>query len=342
MRKLLSVAIVLSLVCSIAATGQSIHLSQYYNAPMLLNAANTGLMAENDYRLGMNYRNQWASVPVPYNTFSFFGDCKIGGNPNNVNHNNWLGIGLAFFSDKAGNGNLALNMFQGNLAYHVRLSEYTMLSGGISGAFVQRSVDYDKLTFDAQWDGFTFNANLPNAEKVGVIKTTYYTIGAGLNFAWFPNENVYTKLGASVININQPVETFYKGTNTLDYRPIANLDVIIRTSSSLIINPSVYYSAQSGATEIMAGSQFRVLLNDKKQAPVQLILGGYYRVADAAIVAAGVQVSRWQCMASYDVTMSALAPYNGSYGAFELSLIYQGPYHPDQGVTKAFGCPRFF
>ncbi|MFI5195989.1 MAG: PorP/SprF family type IX secretion system membrane protein [Chitinophagales bacterium] len=343
MRNVLLVVVALCMICSKVAIGQGIHFSQYYNTPMLLNAANTGLMPDNDYRLGMNYRNQWAAIPVPYNTFSAWGDCKIGGNANNTNHNNWLGIGFAFFSDKAGDGNLSLGLIQGDLAYHLQLSEFTMLSLGLSGAYAQRSVNYDNLTFDAQWDGFTFNGNMPNGEKVGILKTTYYTIGSGLNFAWFPNEFVYTKLGIGLTNINKPVETFYKGgTNTLDYRPSGNLDMLFRTGPVLIINPSVYYSTQSGASELLAGSLFRILLNDSKQAPAQLILGSFIRLGDAAIGVAGVQISRWQFMASYDFTMSALAPYNASYGALEFSLIYQGPYHPDQGITKAFSCPRFF
>ncbi len=326
----------------IAATGQSIHFSQYYNAPMLLNPANTALLPDNDYRFGLNYRNQWAAVPVPYNTFSAFGDCKIGGNKDNENHNNWLGLGLAFFNDKAGDGNLSLTQIQGDVAYHLMLSEHTMLSFGISGAYVQRSVDYDKLTFDTQWDGFTFNAQLPNGEKVGVIKTSYYTVGSGLNFAWFPNDGVYIKLGGGLANINKPVESFYNAQNTIDYRPTGNLDMLFRTGPVLIINPSIYYTTQSGASELVFGSQFRTFLSDNKQAPVQLILGAFYRLGDAAIGVAGIQVSRWQFMASYDVTLSGLAPYNGSYGALEFSLIYQGPYHPGEGITKAFSCPRFF
>ena len=343
MRNVLLVIMALCMICSNVVMGQSIHFSQYYNTPMLLNAANTGLMSENDYRLGMNYRNQWAAIPVPYNTFSAWGDCKIGGNANNTNHNNWLGIGFAFFNDKAGDGNLSLGLIQGDIAYHLKLSEFTMLSLGLSGAYAQRSVNYDNLTFDAQWDGFTFNGHMPNGEKVGIIKTTYYTIGSGLNFAWFPNEFVYTKLGIGLTNINKPVETFYKGgINTLDYRPSGNLDMLFRAGPVLIINPSVYYSTQSGASELLVGSLFRILLNDSKQAPAQLILGSYMRLGDAVIGAAGIQISRWQFMASYDFTMSALAPYNASYGALEFSLIYQGPYHPDQGIAKTFGCPRFF
>ena len=341
MRKVLLAALVLCMMCC-EVVAQSIHFSQYYNAPMLLNPANTALMPDNDYRLGLNYRNQWAAIPVPYNTFSAFGDFKVGGNTNNVNHNNWLGLGVAIFDDKAGDGNLSLLQVQGDVAYHLMLSSHTMLSLGLSGAYVQRSVNYDKLTFDTQWDGFTFNSQLPNGEKVGVIKTNYYTVGSGINFAWFPNENVYIKLGGGVANINQPTETFYNSKNTLDYRPTGNLDMVFKTGPVLIINPSVYYTTQSGASELLAGSLFRTALTDDKRSMIQLILGGFYRLGDAAIGVVGVQVSRWQFMASYDFTMSALAPYNGSYGALEFSLIYQGPYHPDQGITKAFSCPRFF
>src|SRR5271156_1590388 len=113
MKKGLNILFALCLLISGEAWGQSMHFSQYYNAPLLLNPANTALMPDEDYRAGLNYRNQWAVVPVPYNTFSAFADFKVGGNKNNENHNNWLGIGLAFFNDNAGDGNLALNEIQG-------------------------------------------------------------------------------------------------------------------------------------------------------------------------------------------------------------------------------------
>jgi type IX secretion system PorP/SprF family membrane protein len=322
------------------------HFSQYYNAPLLLNPANTALMPDNDFRVGLNYRNQWSVVPVPYNTISAWVDAKVGGNSNNENHNNWLGVGFSFFSDKAGDGNLSLAQAQGNLAYHLQLSRTFMLSLGLSGSYVQRSVNYDNLTFDAQWDGLTFNKNIGNAEKIGVIKTTYIKAAPGINFAWFPNENVYVKLGGSVDNINRPTESFYKTSkNTLDYRPIGNLDMLFKTGPVLIVNPSAYFSMQNGASELIVGSQFRTTLTNTNQInPVvtQLILGAYDRLNDAIIGVAGVQIGGLQFMASYDFTMSQLAPYNASYGALELSLIYTGKYPKNQGVKRTYSCPRFF
>jgi type IX secretion system PorP/SprF family membrane protein len=319
------------------------HFSQYYNAPLLLNPANTALMPDDDFRFGMNYRNQWAAVPVPYNTFSAYGDCKVGGNKNNEDHNNWLGLGLAFFNDKAGDGNLSLVQVQGSVAYHLQLSRFTMLSAGLSGAYVQRSVNYNDLTFDAQWDGFTFNSVLGNGEKVGIIKTNYETVNAGLNFAWFPNDNVYIKLGGSVLNINQPEESFYNSGNTVGYRPIGDLDMLFKTGPVLIVNPSIYYTTQDGASELVFGSLFRtVLTEERSNLPAQLILGVFDRWGDAIIGVAGVQVGSIQFMASYDFTVSALAPYNASYGALEFSLIYTGKYNKNQGIRKMYNCPRFF
>ena len=325
-------------------TGQSMHFSQYYNAPLLLNPANTALMPDNDYRAGINYRNQWAVIPVPYNTFSGFTDFKIGGNKNNETHNNWLGIGLAFFNDKAGAGNLALNEMQGSIAYHLQLNSFTMLSLGISGAYVERSVNYDNLTFDTQWDGYTFNTHMANGEKTGIIKTNYYSIGTGVNFAWFPNENVYIKLGGSLLNVNKPTESFYHSNNQVGYRPVGDLDLLFRTGPSLIINPSIYFTTQAGATELVYGSLFRTLLGENSNhLPTQLILGLYNRWNDAIIGTAGFQVAQVQFMMSYDFTVSTLAPYNGAYGALEFSLIYQGLYNKNnKGLKKMYSCPRFF
>ena len=52
---------------------QDIHFSQYYASPMTVNPAYTG-MFNGTYRVGANYRNQWASVSVPYKTFAAYAD----------------------------------------------------------------------------------------------------------------------------------------------------------------------------------------------------------------------------------------------------------------------------
>lgn len=343
MRKVLFALFVFGLSVS-GVRAQSVHLSQYYNAPQLITPANTGLMPDDDYRLGMNYRNQWSALPVPYNTMSAWGDMKIGGNKDNE-RNNWLGLGFTMYTDKAGSGQLKLNQFQGNIAYHLQTSQSFMISLGLSAASIARSVDFNLLTFDAQWNGNLFNTSLPSNEKVGIVRTSYYTVGAGVNFSYFPNENVYVKLGGSVMNVNKPIESFYKdGTNQVALRPGGTLDVLARAGERLILNPSAYFTTQNGATEIVAGSLIRTILSgtERNQTAMQLILGGFYRVGDAVVGVVGLQVASVQFTATYDMTMSSLSPYNASYGALEFSLIYQGKYGKNKdGLKRSYNCPRF-
>ena len=332
-----------------SAIAQSIHYSQFYNAPMLINPANTGLMSDYDYRLGLNYRNQWAAIPVPYNTFSGFADWKIGGHNDNKVSNNWLGMGFLYNFDQAGDGNLGLSQIQASLAYHLQMSEFTMFSLGFSGGYVGRSVNYDQLSFNNQWDGFTFNSSMSSGEKLGIIRSQYYTAGAGVNFAWFPNESVYIKMGGGVANLNQPVESFYGGKNQVQIRPEGNIDLFFQLGPNFVINPSAFYATQSTATEIVAGTLTRTNLGGSYLSGMgdglttQLILGGYIRLGDAVIGVIGFQYANVQFVANYDLTISSLAPYNSSYGALEFSLIYQGLYGRNKNsIKKTLGCPRFF
>ena len=320
------------------ADAQSMHFSQYYNAPLLLNPANTALLPEHDYRVGANYRNQWASVPVPYSTFSAYTDFQL---MRGMEKYNCFGLGAAVFTDRAGDGQLSLTRGEAFLAYHLQLGESSILSLGGSASFVQRSVDYDKLTFDFQWDGFKFNKSNANGEgKQGLIKTNYTDICVGLNYSYF-NDNIFFKLGGGVANVNQPKESFYGGTNEIGMRPTANVDVTIKAARNVIVNPSVYYTTQKDAYELVYGSLFRFNIRPENEAPVQLILGGYNRWAESIIGAMGVQWGSFQLMANYDHTISTLSVYNNGRGAMEFSLIYLGLYPSNSGNRKMLGCPRF-
>lgn len=328
------------------AGAQGLHFSQYYNAPVLLNPANTALMSDNDYRLGVNYRRQWNSI-VPYTTTSAYADFQAF---RNMNATNWLGIGFAVFNDKAGDGELSLTRLEGCLAYHVMIGEYSMISAGLSAATDQRSINYNKLTFDEQWVGrndVTFDINLPNQEHDGIVKTNFFDIGAGVNYAFFPNEATYFKIGASVAHINSPEETFYdssSGTkNKLGIRPSANADLVMNVSDVLTINPSLYYTTQKNASEFLFGSLGMISVNggDRDHKGTELIVGGYYRWQEAVIVALGLQWSNLRFMLSYDYTVSSFSTENKGNGAAEFAISYQGVYGSLSRGRRTINCPRF-
>ncbi len=322
-----------------SAFAQGIHFSQYFNSPLLSNPANTGLMPDADYRVGAAYRSQWGAVPVPYHTFNFFGDFQA---MRSRNETNWLGAGLAAYSDKAGDGELAMNRYEGFVAYHVQLGEKSLISAGGSVAYVQRSIDFSKFTWDAQWDGFAFDTRKTTNEKDMLSKTTYVDVSTGINYSYSPNEFIYIKISAAATHINQPKETFLGSENTIGIRPIGNIDITARVGDYLIINPSVLYTQQKSASELLYGSLFIIKAGQGTGTTNNILLGAYHRMNDAVVIAFGYEWKGLRVMTSYDYTISNLGQYINHNGAAEIGLVWQGMYHDDGAARRrAFMCPRF-
>mgnify|MGYP000843840980 CR=1 FL=1 len=331
-----------SMLSAISSLGQGMHFSQYYNAPLLLNPANTALMPDNDFRVGVNYRNQWASVPVPFRTYSVYGDLQA---MRNRNYTNWLGLGFAFWNDKAGDGDLSLSRIEMNVAYHVQMGEVAMISAGVSAANVQRTVDFNKLTFDAQWDGFRFDPSKINGENGYSARTSFFDVGAGINFAYFPNENTYLKIGLGAAHLTQPKESFFGQENKLGIRPTGNIDLMVKLNPAIILNPSVYYTTQKGAMELLYGTLFRVNVSNADKGynrpTTTLILGAFHRWNEALVGTIGLQYGPFKFMSSYDFTLSSLSGANKGRGAFEIGMVYEGVYGELSRSRQSYNCPRF-
>lgn len=327
------------LFCFAPIHAQDTHFSQYYNTPLLLSPANTALMPDFDYRAGVVLRNQWLQVPAPFRTFSAFADFKVLKNQENTN---WLGIGGAFYSDRSGAGDLVLNKVQLNGAYHIQMGLYNMLSIGVGVAFVQRSVDFNKLTYDVQWDGFRFNQSMASGEDYAFQKTSYADLSSGINYAFFPNENVYLKLGIGVNHINRPKESFYNQNNKIGLRPIGNMDLLLKLDSRWILDFSGYYTEQKGASEILYGAQVSSNLSSQFSVPTVLSLGIYNRLGDAIIPTVGLEWNNINVVTSFDISVSSISKANAGAGAFEISFIYKGLYNNSKGRNRSgYSCPRF-
>ncbi len=331
------------LFCLLAIAGsaanshaQGIHFSQYWNAPLLANPANTALLPDASYRVGAQYRQQWASIPVPYTTVSAFGEAQL---LRGIEGSNWLGVGGAFWTDRAGAGQLEQTRGDLFVAYHLQVGDKQMISLGASAGIVQRRVDFSQLTFDQQWDGFQFDNALKSGEPADVRQTGYTDLGLGLNYAFFPNENFYLKIGGGVGHLNQPVETFYGTSHKVGLRSTGNAEAIIRISPTVILTPSVYFTTQQSAWEGLYGTlaQFRI---GGDAAAGSFIVGAFHRWGDAVVGVAGYQWGDVRITSSYDYTLSSLKTANNGRGAFEMALVYQGHYKKDLRDSK-FACPRF-
>lgn len=139
------------------AMAQDLHFSQFMNSPLLTNPANTGFIPDGDYRLGMNYRNQWASITAfPYKTMSAFGDVQVMQNRDNTG---WLGLGGVILRDVAGTGTLTSTKIYGSVAYHQMINAGSLVSLGFNTGWANKNINTANLTFPSQWNGRFFDVH---------------------------------------------------------------------------------------------------------------------------------------------------------------------------------------
>ena len=319
---------------------QDLHFSQFFNAPLTDNPANTGFIPDADYRLGASIREQWASIlSNPYKTVSIFGDAQV---LRNKIENGWLGLGGVILSDVAGSGNLRSTEVYGSLAYHQMLANSSLLSAGFNLGWANKSIDVSKLTFPDQFNGTFFDAQLPTSAVLNANNVSYFDMQVGMNYAYFPDEKTYIHFGYSIDHVNKPTETFFStngDSSTIPIRQIIFADAILKVNNIIIINPNAYFTAQAGATECMLGMTANFRLTDGGEK--QLILGLYDRIGDAIVPMAGFEISHIRFTFSYDVTTSALSNFNNSQGAQELNIMKKGFYSDYNGDQRQSLCPEF-
>jgi type IX secretion system PorP/SprF family membrane protein len=336
------IKILLLIACSlqlgVSLQAQDLHFSQFFNSPLVTNPANTGFIPDADYRLGVNYRNQWSSVmSVPYKTMSAFGDAQV---LRNRLENGWLGLGGMILNDKAGTGSLTSTKVYGSVAYHQMLGLSSLLSAGFNIGWSNKHINESKLKFPDQFDGKFFDSKLPTSVSFTNNYVSYMDMHVGMNYAYFPDENVYINAGYSIQHVNRPKETFFGDNSVFGRIPMRHtgfVNGIFKLNDRVIINPNAYFTTQARATDLVFGINANYNLSQFGEQ--QLIAGVYYRLGDAIVPMVGFEVAKIQFTFSYDVTLSALSKYNGYRGASEFSIIKKG-FYPDN-VDRASLCPKF-
>lgn len=319
---------------------QDLHFSQFFNNPLLTNPANTGFIPDADYRLGATYRNQYSNIMAqPYKTMSIYGDAQVF---RDKIETGWMGLGGVILYDVAGTGSLTSTQIYASVAYHQMLGLSSLLTAGFNVGWANKRIDQSKLTFPDQYVTQFFDNPLPTS-SVQLLNNSvsYFDVQAGLNYAYFPTENVYINAGYSIQHVNRAKETFFDddATSRLSMRHIGFLNGIFKVTDKVIINPAAYYTYMAGASEFMLGlSAAYDLSGDGSK---QLIGGLFYRYNDAVIPMVGLQINNIRFTFSYDVTISTLRDFNNSLGAEEFNILNKGFYNQFNGDKKQAMCPVF-
>jgi type IX secretion system PorP/SprF family membrane protein len=340
MYKVLKIALLIlaGLNISLLSHGQDLHFSQFFNSPLTTNPANTGFIPDADYRLGINYRTQFSNImSAPYKTMSAFGDAQLF---RDKLENGWLGLGGVILSDVAGSGSLRSTKLYGSIAYHQMLGNSSLLSAGFNVGWASKRIDITKLKFPDQFDGKFFDNALPTSVSFANTSVDYMDVQVGMNYAYFPQENVYINAGYSIHHVNRPKETFFNDLSNagrIPMRHIGFVNAILKVADRVIINPNIYYTNQAKASSLVLGLNANYNLSEFGEK--QFIAGVYYRYKDAAIPMVGLETNNLRFTFSYDATISSLSKFNNYRGASEISIIKKGFY--PSNVDRASLCPKF-
>ncbi|HEY0059171.1 MAG TPA: PorP/SprF family type IX secretion system membrane protein [Flavisolibacter sp.] len=328
-----------------ASVAQDLHFSQFMNSPLTTNPANTGFIPDGDYRLGVNYRDQWSNImSVPYKTMSAYGDVQV---MKNRSDNGWLGVGGVILKDVAGSGNLTSTKVYGSVAYHQTLGYSSLLSLGFNVGYVNKRINLSELKFPDQFDGKFFDNKLNSSAYSYLTNPSinYLDMQVGMNYAYFPTDKVYLNAGLSAHHVNRAKESFFSNDfepaidNRIPMRMIGFLNGSFMLNDQWIINPNAYVSMQAKSAEIVAGVNAHYNISGDGE---YILIGGvYYRYKDAAIPMVGLGYKDFTFAFTYDATMSSLKNYNGTRGAFEFSLTKQGVFDQYNGNRRQSFCPTF-
>ena len=310
---------------------QDLFLSQPQESPVMLNPANTGLYYP--IRANLNYRQQWKSViSTPFTTVLASFDTRIA-TQNNTGSS--LGLGIYVANDQAGTGKL--NTLNAHLAImgKVMIGEQHFLSTGISGGIMQRKVDYNKLTFYDQFDGYSYNPTITSGEQFSTEQRLAPDIGIGIQWSYktgattlSSNDALGAQAGIAVYHVNMPNTGFHEDIDKRYIRYLFHTSVSIGIKNTPFqINPIVITQLQGPSKMFYGGTYIKYRLQESSRYTANLLsrslnVGTFYRLGDSFVAVVQLEWDKFAFGISYDLTLSTLTNYNNGRGATEVSIRY--------------------
>ena len=312
---------------------QEVRFSQYNAAPVLLNPASPGTVA--NASLGLNYRiQQWGLLA--YKTGYFSAMLPLYSGRDTYDELPVGGIGLGVLSDLAGEQN-ELQTYQIDLAgaYNLRLNlpqtHYVTL--GVQASYLQTNVNYGRLTWPSQITYRGFEGPAPAvdayAARVAVLR-----FNAGLIWTFDPMRNPWKKLsryrlhlGAAVSNLNEPDYSFLQDGSyalPLVYKLHGGGQFIL--NPRLSISPGFFVIAQESLVQYAGGAVLGIHLPTNTAATptdFRLLVGSWYRHQDAVVLMVGASSSTFDTALSYDLSASRKRAGLTHQHTLELSVAYR-------------------
>ncbi len=304
--------IIVLLTLSCVARSQDPHFSQFYANQLYLAPSFAG--ATEDYRLALNWRNQWPSIPGVFHTYSFSFDKAI------PSFNS--GLGLLATYDVAGSGNLSTANIGLLYSYDFQITEDWHIRPGVNFKFTYLGLDLTRLVWSSQ---ITTGGTLPP------ITPPPFDNVADIDFAFSGlayNEKIWA--GFNLDHLLRPRTSFWgnNGATPIKLDLFGGFQIISRGR------------LRKKLAEVLSVAGNVMFQGDFIQSDIgcyyykhPLVFGVWYRgipfatskdvavqAGDAVIGMIGIKTDQLNIGLSYDFTVSNLISTSG--GAYEISLIY--------------------
>ncbi len=312
---------------------QDVHFSQYAEQSLLRNPALTGI-SDGDFRASASYRSQWGSLGKAYQTLSATAEGRFSIRRNGQDY---VSIGLAGYSDKAGRAGLKTTAFYPCINYHKHLSasdeRRSFLSAGFAAGMLQRSFDPGALTFDNQYQ----NPGAGAGEELPIAKLSYWDLSAGLSYngSVGDGDRLTFLVGLGAWHLTKPRATFSQTSAlNLNTRWNASLSLNMRLLEAWSAEAHANVAIQGPYREAMLGGLLRWARlgnNDDSRGGFGIAAGAQLRFGDAVIPTLRVDYKSQRFGISYDVNTSSLKAATGMRGGLEITAVFSGFFHPADG-----------
>lgn len=330
----------LGILSTIPTFGQDIHFSQFYNAPLNISPALTGIF-QGDIRFTTNYRSQWESVPVSYRTFSASVDMKF---LSPKFKRSFFSGGIIANHDQAGTSKLTAINLGLTGSYTRQLSSNIYSTAGALFSFNQRYFKINDLLFDRQWNGDVVDPNLPTGEAFSNTSNVFFDFSAGLNFRWqkSTNANVVNRLekrskvdfGVALFHIAEPDQAFHEDDEVSLFTrlsPYIHSQLQIGKNVDMVANGSVQIQGPYQEALVVIGTKYYLDRGLGKQKAIQANIGYRFDVfGDAVFFGGEVFLNpilpnfghEIHLGFTYDWNISDFDAATSKYGGVEFSIRY--------------------
>lgn len=334
------------MLSALSVKAQDIHFSQFYQSPLNLNPALTGVMNCNQ-RMVVNYRNQWASILKnnAYNTYSASYDQKIP-----AGRYDYFGVGGTLWGDKAGASEFATIQARLSGSYAKKMGGYRKkahyLVLGADLGVSNRSIKSYNLQWPSQNNGNgVFDPSKPGED---ILDPSFLFMDISAGALWFSvlskESNFY--FGGAFSHLNRANQSFENANIPLYSKFTFHGGGEFMVAQKFGLAPGVVSYIQGPSWQVNVGNSFKFLLGNSRRYNQAFQLGLWARLAnrlndgklmDAVIVSTRFDYEQFTIGFSYDINASSLFPATNGNGSFEFSMVYKicGP------ERRGVYCPNF-